>query len=58
MVESGEYWAKYFFFRSSKNANGMRRPSSACATTRYVRAAWLERSSSGELDDEDGESAI
>ena len=36
----------------------MRRPSSACATTKYVRAAWLERSSSDESEGDEGESAM
>lgn len=57
-VFSGGYWAKNFFFNSSRNANGIRRPTSACATVKYVRAAWLESSSSGALDEDDGESAM
>lgn len=57
-VASAVYCARNFFFSSSRNANGMRRPISVCATTRYVRAAWLESCSSGLLDVDDGESAM
>lgn len=38
-VASGSYACRNFFFSSSRKAKGMRRPSSACATTRYVRGA-------------------
>lgn len=57
-VDSGLYCAKNFFFNSSRNANGIRRPISVDATTRYVIAAWLESCSSGLFDVDDGESAM
>ena len=50
-----------FFFMSSKKANGMRRPSSLGAMTRYVTAAWEEISAFAEaldVEDDEGESAM
>lgn len=57
-VSSGLNCPRNFFFISRRKANGILRPNSACATTRYVIAAWLLSCSSGAFDDEDGESAM